>query len=442
MTLSPRICATTSHADLIPGMQALGFDCVFDHSMAHPQASSSHMHLFVHPKVGISEITRDVLGQCHIRMHVNTIPLKPNHSHIDCGSWLSTYGKPSGYGSSIQVASLVLKSQFDLGQLVDELKSHFTLICPMEESLFRVNASVFKKEVQPGAGSEKGEKVEKDKQDESYHKVDDTRAFLDQHIDPRYHEFFGKPRQNYDANMILWNDLIRWSLKPGTMPEADKSFYGVCKSLLSSQADEFHPAFHKSLDTNDLTAQQFFSHTSQLGHNFAHLMSAMNDPVKKQWLWEQFNELPRDQQAALFNQSDGMGYNPVLLLAQKAMYDDPLNHDYFKRYLTIEGVERAFVNSKNSLLDCLNPSASTLRPREVPYLNAMAATTMQIPMHFHVKVYPWSHAQCVDRTLQGAEVANHVSSDIYQYIKAHNLSKTLNQTLSQPKEIKVKRSKI
>jgi len=400
----------TEANDIVPHMQLLGFEAI-GHVI---RKDNEHHHVFIHEKIGLCEITTYNHKIGGINLDVNYRFLKSRDFNKDFmhGSWCSSIGVPSGYGGAIKVGTLGVT---DLGGLVAEMKKSGTFIFPWVANELMLSDDCMSQEEREQNPEVKGNNAV-------------TQWFVAHRMQPRHQELVGSFSTQFHsiehATLWDWDDHINWNLKDGKIAHGDKSFYAICKKFINEDLSTTSPLVDKS----------FLYHTTGLGQNFSHLMAVIRDPLKKQFLWDCLEHLPPELQTRLLTQNDVMGYNPVLITAHFSHHMDSQVADnnlvYFKRLLTVPGIECNFVNPRNSLLDCLSYGGELLRMSSSGhYIHAVHEAGLQIPMIFHDKKFPYSSSEKVMQTALEQGIAKYMQQDVYTLLNAHHLNATLTSRL-------------
>lgn len=404
--------------NIVEKMKLLNFTCIFNAKKNNSYSNSnSNYYLFLNSDVGLCVIDSyqgkiDSLELCLNYQNKNP---KNFFDGFHESSWSSSTGISSGYGYTIRVGNLNMNG--DLKDTIDDLKLKGRFITPFIESNFLVPEDIFTKE-------------EKKINPEISQILERTNWFIENKIAEPYRNFFGeKKTQEYENKRDVidsWDDYINWNLKSDNkinIERKDKQFYTTCKDIILKDIEDIKPLINKN----------FTYQTTDLGQNFCHLMSIIQDPEKKELLWNTFKTLSPEHQTNFITQNDLNGYNPLLILVQhhniKPVKNKQMNLDYFSKYLSLSGIETAFLNDKNSLLDCLFYRKSISTNNSVDFLIKIAEREIEIPKVFLLKQNQFSSEQKVITKLEGNDVEQHIDSLCIHFMNVISLNKKITKDL-------------
>lgn len=415
--LENKVVKNMPEANIIQNMESLGFENISDAKKHNKYSITSRLYLFIKKDTCLCQIETYEGKASSITLMAN---YKNNNSNdfskpFSSTTWTSSTGSPSGYGYTLKVGNLTVNG--DLKETLEEMKIKGHFVFPFIERYFHIDESIFSKE-----------------EKEKYSVLNDiegrTQWFIDNKINASSRKFFGpeKTQDHEDKRDVMnyWDDYIRWNYKSQSkdkIDRKDKNFYTICKDIILKDIEEIKPLIDKN----------FIYQTTSLGQNFCHLMSIIQDPAKKELLWNHFKTLGSSHQANFITQNDCNGYNPLLILVQhqgiRPVRDTQMNLEYFNKYLGVKGVETAFYNDKNSLLDCLLYSNSIDAGKTIDYLSKITEHGLEIPMVYLKKERPFSSEQKVIDKFEGEEVKKHLNPYVCSFINTIDLNKKISNDL-------------
>jgi hypothetical protein len=406
-------------ANIIPNMEALGFECLLEAKKHTKFSSTSKYYLFLKPDIGLCEIDTYEGKASTINLSLNYQNKNSNDFHrgFSYASWGSSTGTPSGYGYSVKVGSLTVNG--DLQETIAEMKRKGRFIFPFVERNFHINEDVFSEE-------------EKQKNVILQDINGRTQWFIENRVKESNQKFFGSHHSEsiQDIRDVLgyWDDYIRWnytSQDKDKIDRIDKQFYTICKDIITKDIEDIKPLIDKN----------FIYQTTSLGQNFCHLMSIIQDPAKKELLWNTFQTLSVSHQTNFITHNDLNGYNPLLILVQhvgiKPIKDNQMNLEYFNKYLSVKDIDLAFVNEKNSLLDCLTYSSSLDANKPIDYLSKLIENGLAIPLVYLKKKQAFSSEQKVIERSEGEKIKDSLNPYVFNFINAVNLKEKISKDLPQ-----------
>lgn len=397
---------------ILENMINLGFDCVYQKEVHNKFSKPTQLYLFINTKVGLCEIStyEDKVSSTYLYVNLDFKDKIKGFSHnFTNASWASSTGTASGYGHSIKVGSLNVRS---MNKTLNEINNKSIYVFPFIENNFLVSEKYFSQE-------------ELEKYPDCKDIMKSTQWFIDNKLEEKYQQYFKQADPIDTVPLSYWDDHIRLAYQDlEKIPKKDKGFYYICKKIFTDDIEDIKPLIDKN----------FIHTTSSLGHNICHLMSLIQNPEKKILLWNHFQTLPQKIQSEFINQNDLAGYNPILLLAQhsciKTVTDQALNLDFFEKYLSIKTIEKSFFNEKNSLLDCLFYGTSDLVKRKAEYIQKINEANLEIPLIYLNKENGFSHKQKVTDIFKDEDIKYKLKDEVYNLIIKSNLNLRLRDTLS------------
>lgn len=409
-------------ADILKNMEALGFECILNAKKHSKYSNTSRLYLFIKHDISLCQIETYEGKVSNIDLIVNYQNKNSDDSPTNFSNttWGSSTGTASGYGYHLKVGSLSVHG--NLEETLEEMKRKGRFVFPLVERYFHLSEDIFSQQ-------------EKDNNPLLTDTIERTQWFIDNKIKESDKKFFGPQKtdehQEKMEQLMYWNNYIRWNYKflnKDKVDKQDKKFYTICKDIILKDIEEIKTLIDKN----------FLYQTTSLGQNFCHLMSVVQEPAKKELLWNNFMSLSPSHQANFICQNDVNGYNPLLMLAQhqgiRLIKDNELNLEYFNKYLSIQGIEAAFSNDRNSLFDCLLYGGSLDANKTINYLTKILDNGLEIPMTYLKKERPFTSGQKVVEKFEGEKVKPHLNDYVFNFINAVNLNKKISSDLPQ-KEI-------